>query len=288
MGLVRKAVIPAAGKGTRMRGVSGGAPKELLPVGGRPAIRFAIDEAVGAGLEEVAVVLSPGKLEIREYLDGAVAGGELGARLTYVLQHEPRGLGDAVTLCHEFAAGEPFGLLLPDNVFLSPRYDFGRLVELYGETVRDVIGVVELDDSDSGKFGNCGRIEFETVRPEVLDIRRLESKKPGRLEIEPDDRVTRTCGRYLCRPHVFDYLERTRPGPREKSRVRGSDPGPTPELDEVPAYQAIIREHGATGCVLPGPLFDTGNPLGYQAACAYSDGVLRDSADEDPPPGGSR
>ncbi|MDH3743984.1 MAG: sugar phosphate nucleotidyltransferase [Acidobacteriota bacterium] len=255
----RKAVIPAAGKGKRMNVVSAGGHKELLPVGGRPAILYALDEAVGAGLDEIAIVVSPGKLVIREVLDGLVEVGALAAKLTYVVQNEQRGLGDAVTLCREFVAGEPFGLLLPDNIFLSSEYDFGGMVALHSETGLDVVGVVELTEEFSQRFGNCGRIAFDTLRPGVLDIRDLEDKKPGRLEIEPGEWVTRTCGRYLCRPHVFEYLERTRPGYGV----------PGVELDEVPAYQAIIAEHGALGCVLPGPLFDTGNPLGYEAANAY-------------------
>ena len=86
-------------------------------------------------------------------------------------------------------------------------------------------------------------------------------RKVFTLGIEENGAVTRTCGRYICHHHVFDFMERFRP--------RSGDNGSESELDEVPVYQAIIEEHGALGCVLPLPLFDVGHPAGYAAANGY-------------------
>lgn len=256
---IRRAVIPAAGLGTRMREIAGDRPKELLPVGGRPVLRHAIDEALAAGLDEIAIVVSPAKDPIRSYVDERIAAGKLAAKITWVEQTVQRGLGDAMTRCRDFVAGEPFALLLPDNVFLAPGYSLQPMVDLAIEHSRDVIGVVELGDDSSGKFGNCGRIDFRALAPGVLEIERLDDKRPGKLQIPRGERVTRTCGRYVCRPDVLDVLEELRPETLAAGR----------ELDEVPAYQRIIAARGAIGCALPPPLFDAGNPEGYAAANAY-------------------
>lgn len=256
---IRRAVIPAAGHGTRMRAIAGTEPKELLPVGDRPVLRHVLDEALAAGLDEIALVVSPAKGAIRAYVEREVAAGGLAARVTWVEQTVQRGLGDAMALCRDFVAGEPFALLLPDNVFLAPDYSLRPMVDLAAEHGRDVVGVVELGDDSSGRFGNCGLIDFRALAPGVLEIEGLADKLPGRLEIAPGERVTRTCGRYVCRPDVLDVLEQLRPAAEARGR----------ELDEVPAYQRIIAERGALGRVLPPPLFDTGNPAGYAAANAY-------------------
>lgn len=255
MARIRKAVVPAAGLGTRMREIAGDRPKELLPVGGRTVLDRTIDEAVQAGLDEIAIVVSPAKEAIRAHVDDRLARGDLAAGVTWVEQTVQLGLGDAMTLCRDFVAGEPFALVLPDNVFLAPDYSLRPMVDLAEEHERDVIGVIELDDESSGRFGNCGKIDFRTLTAGLLEIERLHDKMPGRLEIPPGERVIRTCGRCICRPDVLDVLEDFRP------HVEG-------ELDEVPAYQRIIAARGAVGCLLPPPLFDTGNPEGYAAANA--------------------
>jgi UTP--glucose-1-phosphate uridylyltransferase len=252
--MVRKAVIPAAGLGTRMRPWSDVVPKELVPLGTKPAIQFAVDEALGAGITEIAVVVSPAKALLREYLDrfGDPSGR---ASFTYVEQDEPRGLGDAILRCRDFLDGEPFAVLLPDNVLLSPEHDFRRMVDAAGSTGRDALGVIEVGHADSGRYGNCGRIEFHEIEPGLLALERLHDKGPGTLRVAPGERLHRTCGRYVCSPRLLEVLADLRPN------AAG-------ELDEVPAYQRIVAEGGAVGVVLPAPLFDVGNPAGYLAACA--------------------
>lgn len=258
---MRKAVIPAAGKGTRMEPVSRVVPKELLPVGRKPAIQWVIEEAAGAGLTEIAIVLSPAKGLIFEYLADGDLEAELGVRFEYVTQERQRGLADAMWECRDFCSGEPFALLLPDNIFLSSEHDFGRMIELHNESGRDVIGALELDHSHDRQFGNCGRIDHRESAPGVLEIRRLEDKRPGRLSIPEGETVVRSCGRYVCRSHVFEYMEPFR------AELGGN--GADVELDEVPVYQNIIQDHGALGCVLSLPIFDVGHPSGFAAANGY-------------------
>lgn len=254
---VRKAVIPAAGRGTRMRPVTWAVPKELLPVGAKPSIHRVVEEAAAAGLDRIGVVIGPDKGLIRDYLDSAGRRGELpDVCFDYLIQEEPRGLADAISVAAPFVGGEPFALLLPDNVLLAAEHRLAALVELSEENGKDVVGVLELDDGDSGRYGNSGLFEGAATAPGVFAIHRLRDKLPGRLQIPPGQKVLRTCGRYVCRPHLLPRIEALRPS------ISG-------EFDEVPVYQQIAHEGGLLGCLLPPPLFDVGHPAGFLAANAY-------------------
>jgi UTP--glucose-1-phosphate uridylyltransferase len=251
-----KAIIPAAGHGTRMLPVTLAVPKELLPVGSTPALHRAIEEAASAGLGRIAVVVSPSKPLIADYIEKSDLAGELGVEIEFVVQYEQLGLADAIWCCREFLGDEPFGLLLPDNVVASGTAGFVSMVDAFRTHRRDVLGALELDVSHSLQYGHSGLIEFDRRDDGLLEITELADKKPGRLEITPGQTVVRTCGRYVCTPEVLDGIARLR------DPARG-------ELDEVPVYQEIIRRRGALGVVLPPPLFDVGYPRGFTAANAW-------------------
>jgi len=254
---IRKALIPAAGLGTRMRPFSLAAPKELAPVGSKPALHRVVEEAAAAGLREIGVVVSPEKGLIRDYLHRVRDGGDLeGLDFHFIRQPSPRGLADAMLRAGDFLAGEPFMLMLPDNLLLSPEHRLAPMLGLADESGMEVAGVVELGAGHSGLFGNSGRVEDEEAGPGVIRLTRLADKLPGKLEIEPGATVRRACGRLVCQPHFLDYLE----------RCRLADAG---DYDEVPALQRIIVERGALGVILPPPLFDVGHPAGLLAASAW-------------------
>ncbi len=232
-------------------------PKELVPLGARPAIDWVVREALEAGLDQLGLVVGPDKGLIRDYLERLQELGELPPfSLELIHQEVPLGLAEAMALGRSFAAGEPFALVLPDNIFLSPEYSLGRMVEAAEDSGQDVVGVIRVDHPQSGLYGNCGRIDFDPLPSGHLALRHLASKGPGRLEVPPGETVLRACGRYICQPHIFDYIDQVRP------QIEG-------EYSEVPVYQQIIAEKGALGVELPGPLFDVGHPSGYLAANAF-------------------
>lgn len=254
---VRKAVIPAAGRGTRMAPISEVVPKELLPLGTRPMIQFAVDEAREAQIEQIAVVINGEKALIREYFEKLKKDRAYrNVEFSYFYQERARGLADAIDQCREFVEGEPFAVLLPDNVIFSPDYRFSMMVELYREEGRDVVGIIELGPEQSGLYGDTGRIDYDWLRPGVLEIRKLYNKGKGTIHVPSGAKAYRTCGRYVCHEDVFKFMDLIRP------QVSG-------EFDEVPVYQEIIRRRGAVGHLIPGLLFDTGNPNGYLAANAH-------------------
>jgi UTP--glucose-1-phosphate uridylyltransferase len=254
---VRKALIPAAGRGTGMQPVTWAVPKELLPVGTRPAIHRVVEEAAAAGLDRIGVVLAPGKELIRDYLETARHRGEFpGLAFDYLTQEEPTGLAEAISLSRSFTGDDPFALLLPDNVLLAPGYRLAALTELFDRSGKDVVGILALDSSQSGRYGNSGLFEGRSPEPGVFEILKLQDKGPGRLEIPPGETVLRACGRYVCRPHVLRWIDELRP------RIRR-------EFDEVPVYQRIAADGGLLGRILPPPLFDVGHPAGFLAANAH-------------------
>ena len=174
----------------------------------------------------------------------------------FPIQEEPRGLADAIWVSRRFLDGEPFALLLPDNVLLSPKHRLATMTELHLRSGKDVVGILELDASQTGSYGNSGLFEGEERRPGVFEIHRLRDKGPGRLSIAAGETVRRTCGRYVCRPHLLEGIE----------ELRRDAEG---ELDEVPVYQRIAAVGGLLGRVLPAPLFDVGHPSGFLAANAW-------------------
>lgn len=232
-------------------------PKELAPVGARPALHRVIDEAAAAGIDQVAIISAPGKELLQGYVSAVQKrGGWAGMELTFLLQHQPRGLGDAISLAREFSAGESFALLLPDNLPLADDYRLEDLLTTHRRHDHHVVGVLRLDESWSGLFGNCGRIDHEEIEPGVVSVERIRDKRPGQLRIPVGEEVIRTCGRYVCQADIFERLEVLRP------TAEG-------ELDEVPVYQQLAMEGRLIGHVIPPPLFDVGHAAGLLAASAY-------------------
>jgi UTP--glucose-1-phosphate uridylyltransferase len=256
---VRRAVIPAAGRGTRLHPFSLAVPKELAPIGSKPAIHFVLDEVARAKLEEAIVVVAPGKELLRRYLSLAQDQGEWpDLRLRYATQDQPTGLADAIGICAPLVEGEPFALLLPDNLPLAPEYRLGALLDLWRDRDRCVVGVIEIDRRWSGLFGNSGRIDSRPLERRVLAIDRLHDKVPGRLVIDETIKASllRACGRYVFGHDVFALL----------AESRNASNG---EVDEVPAVQRLAQRGDLLGVRLPMPLFDVGYPDGLLAANAY-------------------
>lgn len=237
-----------------MQPISSVVPKELLPIGTRPMIEFAVAEAASAGLREVFLVIGPEKTLIPRYFEMRQEEGEFaGIRFRTVLQPEPLGLADAIERCRDWLEDEPFAVLLPDNVILAPGYNFSSLLRTYQTCGQDVVGVIELQHQESGRWGNAGRIDYDELDDQTVRIRRLYSKEKGALQIEPGGKLLRTCGRYVCHSDIFSFFDEVRP------RVSG-------EFDEVPVYQEVVRRRGLIGRRIPMPLLDAGNPLGYLTA----------------------
>jgi UTP--glucose-1-phosphate uridylyltransferase len=206
---IRKAVIPAAGLGTRLYPFTKVLPKEMLPLLNKPLIHYVVEEAVSSGIDDILIVVSRNKEALIDYFDKPPNGlednvYELLERVTlyYVRQRDARGLGDAVLYAKKHMGGEPFAVLLGDTVFDKPV--LAELVHAFDTLERPVMGVERVEPSMAGKYGIVdGSIEERLIRIKTM------VEKPA----EPPTNIAIT-GPYVLTSQVFEYLESVKPDRR--------------------------------------------------------------------------
>lgn len=252
------ALIPAAGRGTRLRPLTAAVPKVLLPVGGRPMLEWALQEAVSSGAGAVAVIVAADQQEVRRFLASPAAAVHLaGVALEVVEQPEPAGIGDALIRCRPLTGDQPFGVVVPDNWFASRAPALAEVAKTLFETGMDTIGLVEVGPEQEGLLGNVGGVELEPIGGDSYRILALADKAAGTFAIGGSGPMLRGCARYALTPAFYDALE------------AGADAEREGEWDDVPAFQRLTRRPGLAGHRLSARLFDLGNEIGYRAANAY-------------------
>lgn len=245
-----------------MHPLTGGQPKEMLLVRGRPMISYTVSEAARSGLEELYIVINKEKRSLWHYLNSDQLQRDIRSegsdqdvsipRLTFVDQPIPAGSGDAIYRVKEFIAGESFALMMPDFIFFGHVPALSQMIKTYERFGHDTVGVLSLDSRQTEGFGNVGIIEGNELEVGIVQVRGLSGKVAGPLTITDDERILKAVGRWIIGPHFFSYLERT--------RVQES------EWDETSALQLLCKERRVLGKVLEGNGFDVGNPAGYHAA----------------------
>jgi UTP--glucose-1-phosphate uridylyltransferase len=220
---VRKAVIVAAGMGTRMLPASKVIPKEILPVVDKPAIQMVVEEAVASGIEEIILVLSPGRTTVLEHFQTApelerllerrlkqdllevVRYTNSLARFSTAYQHEPLGLGHAVLQSREAVGDEPFAVILPDDIFDGPRPCLRQLIDVAEQDDVPVVALTRVPRSELSKYGI---VEVKAVRPRVHQLVGMV-EKPS-IDQAPSDLAI--MGRYVLTPDIFPLLAAGKPG----------------------------------------------------------------------------
>ncbi|MEH7331179.1 UTP--glucose-1-phosphate uridylyltransferase [Neobacillus drentensis] len=270
--MIRKAIIPAAGYGTRTLPITKVLPKEMLPICGRPAIDFLVEEAIKSGIEQILVVVSRSKNMILDYYDRSV---ELETYLEekdkkhllkeislpdvhfqYVRQQYPRGLGDAVLLGKHFVGKEPFAVLLPDEIILSEKNEpLKQLIDLFSVYKRNVIGVKKISASE---LKNYGVIQPETLKDNQYIIKDIVEKPQ---ESPPSDLAV--IGRYIFDSEIFRYLENVKPG------AAG-------EIQLTDAIKAMANDYPSYGLEIDGMCFDIAKSSEYVALINHICGPRED------------
>jgi UTP--glucose-1-phosphate uridylyltransferase len=223
MSTVRKAVIPAAGLGTRFLPASKSIPKEMLPIVDRPTIEYVVEEAVRAGIRDVLVVTGRGKGAIEDHFDRepeleavleqkgkhdllkqVQALADL-ADLHFVRQHEPLGLGHAVSTARQHVGNESFAVLLGDDVMVDESSLLRSMIEIHDREHSSVIALLEVPPEEISSYGSA------EVEPLDTDVFRVKSvvEKPKPADAPSNLAVI---GRYVLRPTIFDALDRIEPG----------------------------------------------------------------------------
>ncbi len=277
---VRKAVIPAAGLGTRFLPATKAMPKEMLPVVDKPAIQYVVEEAVGAGLADILLVTGRGKRAIEDHFDVAheleetlAAKGDTSAlaqvrapaelaTVHYVRQGAPKGLGHAVLCAAEHVGDEPFAVLLGDD-FIDPADPL--LLRMVQTRERFGGSVVALMEVDADQISLYGAAAFEPTDDDAVVAITDLVEKPATADA-PSNRVV--IGRYVCDPAIFGVLRQTPPG--RGGEIQLTDALKT--LAQLPASEG----GGVYGHLFHGRRFDTGNRIDYlrtlvQFACERPD-----------------
>jgi UTP--glucose-1-phosphate uridylyltransferase len=255
---ITRAVIPAAGLGTRMLAVSDMVPKEMLTLGDRCMIEYSIKEAVDSGITDILVLINKNKNILRDYLLERLTkswrkGSYAGLKLNFIYQNEPRGVADAYLLAKDFVENEPFAVLVPDNITIGKTPITLQLIDVFKQYKKDLIGVIRVNRENASLFGNCGGLEYNMLENNVLNITRLEDKGEGTFSVKDDKEVFRGIARYIATGKFFDCIEHI------KKETAG-------ELDDVPAFQKMIKDEGLLGVIVEGEVFDAGQPPGYYKA----------------------
>ena len=261
---VRKAVIIAAGWGTRFLPITRSQPKEMLPLVDKPLIQYSVEEAINSGIEQIIMVTALGKRAIEDYFDRAFEleyfleqkGDDERLRqmrelsnlvdICYVRQKEQLGLGHAILTARNVVGDEPFAVILPDDVIDSDVPGIKSMIKVYEEYGAGVVAVERVGDEDTRKYGI---IEPKQVADSIYQVLSLVEKPepaqaPSRLGI---------VGRYILTPQIFDALMVTPPG-------RGG------EIQVTDALQLLLKQQKLYACELDGVRYDTGNPLGWLEA----------------------
>jgi len=248
MKVVQKAIVPAAGLGRRVSPISKVLPKEMFPIGSHPAIEWVIAEAVRSGCTDVAVVLSPSKRIIQEYLETCCPDLSARCHLTFLVQPEALGLGHALWLARDFCAGHPFAVLLPDDLVNSPELPLQQMETTFEAEGGAVFALVEEPAGNSTRYG---RWQLRHVAGRAYKIEALL----GRTAPVEDSALLLGIGRYLLSPECLDYAE---------SLVGQSRIG---ELDDGLIFQHMVSAgEPVHGVHIQGRRYDISTADGYIAA----------------------
>lgn len=251
--------------GTRVQEITQGLPKEMLPIGGRPMISYAIREAALSGLEELYIIINEHKTILRRFLESedlakAIRSDLQGPPmtlpcLTFIEQPLPLGSGEAIFRARALIGEEPFALMMPDFVFLGRIPCLAQMIPLYERCNADIVGLIEVRGKEAERFGNVGIVQGQELEPGIVAIRDISGKNTGPLILSEEEQVLKAVPRWILGPHFFEYMEKT--------KGKG-------EWDDTPALQMLCTEREVFGRILDGRGFDAGNPVGYEAAKAYA------------------
>lgn len=220
---VRKAIIPAAGLGTRFLPATKAQPKEMLPIVDKPTLQYIIEEAVDSGIEEILIITGRNKKSIEDHFDKSIeleleleTKGKLSlleevrkisgmVNIHYIRQKEPKGLGHAVYCAKSFIGDEPFAVLLGDDIVYAEKPCLKQMIEAYEEYKTSILGVQEVLREDVDKYGI---VDGKHTKGKVYKVKNLV-EKPS-VQIAPSN--VAILGRYIINPTIFEILEQTEPG----------------------------------------------------------------------------
>ena len=262
---IRKAIIPAAGLGTRFLPATKAQPKEMLPIVDKPTLQYIIEECVASGIEEILIITGRNKKSIEDHFDRSVelemelekAGKQEMLEMVreisdmvnihFIRQKEPKGLGHAISCAKTFVGDEPFAVLLGDDiVYNEGRPCLKQLIDCYNEYKTSILGVQTVNPQDVNKYGIVDGLHIED---RVYKVKGLVEKP----SIEEAPTNVAILGRYIITPQIFKILEETKPG-------KGG------EIQLTDALLKLMEEEAMYAYDFEGTRYDVGDKLGFLKA----------------------
>jgi UTP--glucose-1-phosphate uridylyltransferase len=264
---VRKAIIPAAGLGTRFLPATKAQPKEMLPIVDKPTIQYIVEEAIESGIEDIIIVSGRGKRAIEDHFDKSYELEETLAKkekwallkevqsisnmvnIHYIRQKEPKGLGHAIFCASRFIGNEPFAVLLGDDIVQAEKPCLKQLIEVYEENEASVVGVQQVAIEDVSKYGIIEPTSFINGDSAVIPINALV-EKPSKEKAPSNYAIM---GRYVLRPEIFDILSTL-------------EPGAGGEIQLTDAINQLNQEQAVLAYEFDGVRYDVGDKFGFVKA----------------------
>jgi len=262
--MIRKAVIPAAGLGTRFLPATKAQPKEMLPIVDKPTIQYIIEEAIASGIEDIIIVTGRNKRAIEDHFDKSVELELLLEKtkkfqlletvenisnlvdIHYVRQKEPLGLGHAILCAKKFIGNEPFAVLLGDDIIDSEQPALGQMIEKYNEVNQSILGCKEVPQSEVNKYGI---VDFAKEENGLYRVNKLVEKP----SVEEAPSTQAIVGRYILTPAIFEELEKI--GPDKKGEIQLTD-----------AIDALLAKESIYSYIIQGKRYDVGDKFGFLQA----------------------
>lgn len=277
---IKKAIIPAAGLGTRFLPATKAQPKEMLPIVDKPTIQYIVEEAVASGIEDIIIISGRGKRAIEDHFDTSyeletkleqrekyelleqVQSITKLANIHYIRQSEPKGLGHAIYCAHSFIGDDPFAVLLGDDIVISEEPCLKQLIDVYEQHETSVIGTHQVPKEDVAKYGIIQAVAGDEGNA-IQEIKSLVEKP----SVEEAPSTLAIMGRYILTPAIFPILENLSAG-------KGGEIQLTDGLIQLNEIEKVLAYH------FEGTRYDIGDKLGFvQATIDFA--LLRDDLHDD-------
>lgn len=261
---VRKAIIPAAGLGTRFLPATKAQPKEMLPIVDKPTLQYIIEEAVNSGIEDILIITGRNKTSIENHFDRSVElelilekKGKTDlleevrkisdmVNIHYIRQKEPKGLGHAIYCAKTFIGDEPFAVLLGDDIVYAEKPCLKQMIEVYNKYKTTILGVQEVPSDDVNKYGI---VDGMYIEDRIYKVKGMVEKP----NVEEAPSNIAILGRYIINPTIFEILEHTKPG-------KGG------EIQLTDALKELAEKEDMYAYNFEGRRYDVGNKQGFLEA----------------------
>lgn len=258
---IKKAIIPAAGLGTRFLPATKAMPKEMLPIVDTPTIQYIVEEAIESGIEDIIIVTGKGKRAIEDHFDHSfeleqnlLDKGKLNllrevqksskmVDIHYIRQKEPKGLGHAIWCARKFIGHEPFAVLLGDDIVKAEKPCLSQMIDQYNRYKASILGVQTVDEAEVSRYGI---VDGDMVGERLFKVHHL-IEKPKQIDAPSNLAIL---GRYILSPSIFDILEKQQPGSGDEIQL-------TDAIAELNKYETVYAYD------FIGERYDVGEKMGF-------------------------